>query len=68
MSNAITYKIATERAQIVIRSHDFHFLYHLVDFLEGKPIHPDFVEEIAVFARYLGDVLNEQFGAFTQEV
>jgi hypothetical protein len=68
MSIAIKYKIAAERAQIVIRSHDFHFLYHLVDFLEEKPMHPDFVEEIKVFARSFGEVLDGEFGAFTQEL
>jgi hypothetical protein len=68
MPIAIRYKIATERSQIVIRSHDFHFLHHLVDFLEGNPIHPAFAEEIKIFARYFREVLDGKFGAFTQEL
>ena len=55
-----------ERSQIVIRSHDFHFLYHLVDFVEGNPIHPGFAEEIKTFAKYFREVLDGKFAAFTQ--
>jgi hypothetical protein len=68
MPIAIQYRIATERSQIVIRSHDFHFLHHLVDLLEGNPVHPAFAEEIKIFARYFREVLDERVGAFTQEL
>lgn len=68
MSTAIQYKIAVERSQLVIRSHDTHFLHHLVDFLEGNPIHPGFAEEVQTFAKYFREVLDGKFWAFTQEL
>jgi len=68
MARAIKYKVATERGALVIRSHDCHFLYHLTDVIDGNPTHPDFAEEVRVFAGAVRKVLNGEFGAFTQEL
>ena len=52
------YKIATERTQTVIRSHDPRFLYRLADVLDGNPTHGVIAKQMKVFARDLRDVLN----------
>jgi hypothetical protein len=52
------YKIAAERTQTVIRSHDPHFLYRLADVLDGNPTHSIILEQMKVFARDLRDVLD----------
>ena len=52
------YKIAAERTQTVIRSHDPRFLYGLADVLDGNPTHVVMVEQTKVFARDLRDVLD----------
>jgi hypothetical protein len=54
----VLYKIATERTQTVIRSHDPRFLYRLADVLDGYPTHPVIVDQMKVFARDLRDVLG----------
>lgn len=54
----IVYKIAAERTQTVIRSHDPRFLYSLADVLDGSPTHPVIVDQMKVFARDLREVLN----------
>ena len=45
------YKIATERTQTVIRSHDVRFLYHLADVLDGNPTDAVITEQMEAFAR-----------------
>jgi hypothetical protein len=52
------YKIATERTQTVIRSHDPRFLYRLADLLDGDPTHAVITEQMKVFARDMRDVLD----------
>jgi hypothetical protein len=52
------YKIATERTQTVIRSHDPRFLYRLADVLDGNPTHSVIRGQMKVFARDLRDVLD----------
>lgn len=52
------YKIATERTQTVIRSHDLRFLYRLADVLDGNLTDSVILEQMKVFARDLQDVLD----------
>lgn len=52
------YKIATERTQTVIRSHDPRFLYRLADVLDGNPTHSVIVNQMKVFARDLRETLD----------
>lgn len=52
------YKIATERTQTVIRSHDPRFLYRLADVLDGNPTDAVITEQMKAFARDLRDVLD----------
>ena len=52
------YRVAAERTQTVIRSHDPRFMENLVDALEGKAIHPAVQDELRALARDLRDVLN----------
>ena len=52
------YRIATERTQTVIRSHDLRFLLCLADVLDGNPTHSVITEQMKVFARDLRDVLG----------
>lgn len=61
------YKIASERTQTVIRSHDSHFLYRLADVLDGNPTHSVIVEQMKVFARDLRDVLGGKVAGHTVE-
>ena len=45
----ILYKIASERTQTVIRSHDPRFLYRLADVLDGNPTNGVIVEQMKCF-------------------
>jgi hypothetical protein len=62
------YKVASERTQTVIRSHDPRFMENLVDALEGKAIHPAAQDELAALARDLRDVLNGTIMSHTKEL
>jgi hypothetical protein len=61
------YRIATERTQTVIRSHDFRFLYHLADVLDGNPTDAVINEQMKAFAQDLRDVLDWKVGGYTVE-
>jgi len=61
------YKIATERTQTVIRSHDPRFLYRLADVLDGNPTDAVITEQMKAFARDLRDVLDWKVGGYIVE-
>lgn len=52
------YKIAAERKETVIRSHDPRFMDYLADFLQGNPVHPAIEDEFNALGRDLAAVLS----------
>jgi hypothetical protein len=62
------YKVAAERNETVIRSHDPRFMESLVELLQGNPIHPAIEDEIRALARDLGEVLNGHFKSCAKEL
>lgn len=62
------YKVAAERTETVIRSHDAHFMERLVEFLQGNPIHPAFEDELRELAKDLDQVLSGRFKSCAKEL
>jgi hypothetical protein len=62
------YKIAGERTQTVIRSHDPRFIYRLADVLDGNPTDDVIVEQMKAFARDLRDVLDGKVAGHIREL
>lgn len=62
------YKVAAERTETVIRSHDPRFMENLVELLEGNPVHSAIKDELRALARDLREVLNGRFKSCAKEL
>jgi hypothetical protein len=62
------YKVASERTQTVIRSHDPRFMENLVEVLEGKAVHPTVQDELRALAKDLQDVLSGRVMSHIKEL